>query len=147
MTTLHPVTILIVEDEPAHSRLVELNLRRAGMKNDIVIIDNGREALNLLLSEGAWQGKPRPHPLLVLLDLNMPGLSGYQVLETIKETPALRRIPVIILTTTDDPREAEKCYGLGCNIYITKPVKYEDFARTVHELGLFLGIMAVPDSA
>jgi CheY-like chemotaxis protein len=83
--------------------------------------------------------------MLVLLDLNMPGLDGYQVLRHIKQDDRTRRIPVIILTTTDDAEEVTKCYELGCSVYITKPVAYDHFCEAVRQLGLFLSVITVPD--
>jgi len=78
---------------------------------------------------------------VVLLDINMPRLDGIEVLQRIKEHAILRRIPVIILTTTDDPAEVERCYGYGCNVYITKPVDFSLFTETLHRLGQFLQVM------
>ena len=144
MTRSEPPTILLVEDELAHARLVELNLRRAGLHNDLVMLDNGKKALEFLFSEGSYVEQLRPNPLLVLLDLNMPGINGYQVLQRLKNSEVTKHIPVIILTTTDDQGEIDKCYKLGCNVYITKPIAYEKFAATIRELGLFIQTMAVP---
>lgn len=144
MTTHEPVTILLVEDDEGHARLVTKNLRRGGFSNDIVHVTNGQEALDLIYAHGAYAGKPRPGQLLVLLDLNMPVLDGYQVLERLKGDASTRAIPVIILTTTDDGKEIMRCYELGCNIYITKPVEYDAFTAAIRELGLFLTIMTVP---
>ena len=84
-------------------------------------------------------------PLLVLLDLNLPDMSGTEILARIKADEQLRRIPVIVLTTTDDRIEIERCYDLGCNVYITKPVNYDAFATAIRQLGLFLAVMQVPD--
>lgn len=145
MATRHEVNILLVEDDPGHARLIEKNLRRSKINNPLVIIDNGAEALDYLLCQGQYAGQTRPSPLLVLLDLNLPGMDGYQVLERMKSNPETRRIPVIILTTTDDYREVERCYQLGCNVYITKPVDYEQFADAISKLGLFLSIVKIPD--
>lgn len=145
MATKHEVNILLVEDDPGHARLIEKNLRRSKINNPLVIIDNGAEALDYLLCQGQYAGQSRPSPLLVLLDLNLPGMDGYQVLERMKSNPETRRIPVIILTTTDDYREVERCYQLGCNVYITKPVDYEQFSDAISKLGLFLTIVTIPD--
>lgn len=137
------ITILLVEDDEGHSLLIRKNLRRSGFTNDIVPFTNGQAVLDYLFGEGS-QGEPADTPMLILLDLNMPGLSGLQVLERIKSDERTRRIPVIILTTTDDSREMSRCYDLGCNLYITKPVQYEDFAAAIRELGLLLTIVTVP---
>ncbi len=145
--THEAVTILLVEDDAGHARLVTKNLRRGGFVNDITHITNGQEALDLIYSQGAYAEIPRPEHLLLLLDLNMPVLDGYQVLERLKSDESMQTIPIIILTTTDDSKEVKRCYELGCNIYITKPVEYAEFTAAIQELGLFLNIMTVPETA
>jgi CheY-like chemotaxis protein len=84
-------------------------------------------------------------PMLILLDLNLPVLDGYQVLQRIKSDERTKHIPVVVLTTTDDNREIERCYELGCNIYITKPVEYDQFSEAIRKLGLFLTVVKVPN--
>jgi CheY-like chemotaxis protein len=133
-----PVTIVLVEDDPGHARLIEKNIRRAGVNNEIVHFENGTAALEHLLANGTA-------PTLVLLDLNLPDMSGTQILEKLKTTSNTKHVPVIVLTTTDDKAEIQKCYDLGCNVYITKPVDYEAFATAIRQLGLFLSVMKVPD--
>ena len=145
MPKIHDVTILLVEDDPGHARLIEKNLRRANLMNSIVKANNGQQALDYLFSEGNYVGSERASSLLVLLDLNMPVLDGYQVLERMKADALTKHIPVIILTTTDDAREVSRCYDLGCSVYVTKPVDYEKFTQAVRNLGLFLSIVTVPD--
>jgi CheY-like chemotaxis protein len=139
------VTVLLVEDDPGHARLIEKNLRRADISNDIVILNDGQKAIDYLFSEGEYTGNKHPSSLLVLLDLNLPIFNGYQVLKRMKSDERTKHIPVVILTTTDDTREVEKCYELGCNVYITKPVDYDKFSEAVHKLGLFLSIVKVPE--
>ncbi|MFC2095445.1 response regulator [Candidatus Bipolaricaulota bacterium] len=139
------VSILIVEDDDGHARLIAKNLKRAKISNGITRVENGREALDFLFSEGAFAGQERPSPLLVLLDLNMPVMDGYQVLEKMKADPRTQKIPVIVLTTTDDAREVTRCYELGCSVYITKPVEYESFSAAIQQLGLFMSIVTVPN--
>jgi CheY-like chemotaxis protein len=139
------VTILLVEDDPGHMRLIEKNLRRANITNRIDHVTDGQQAVDYLFCEGEYADRERPSPLLVLLDLNMPVLDGYQVLERMKSDGRTKRIPVIILTTTDDAREVARCYELGCNVYITKPVDYDQFSEAMRKLGLFLLVVMVPD--
>ncbi len=141
------VTVLIAEDDPAHARLIEMNLSRAGFDNPVFRVENGEEALDFLRCRGAYAGHERPSPLLVLLDLEMPVMDGYEVLERMRADPDLQRIPVVVLTSRDEPEEIERCYKLGCNVYITKPLEYESFAVAIHELGLFMSICAIPDTA
>lgn len=139
------VTILLAEDDAGHARLIEKNLRRALIYNELIHVENGRQALDFIFSEGAYAGQERPSPLLVLLDLNMPVMDGFQVLERMKQDQESRLIPIIILTTTNDPREIKRCYELGCNIYVTKPVDYEQFTNAIRNLGLMLSIIKVPN--
>lgn len=138
------VTILLVEDDHGHARLIEKNLQRMGMPHDIVHLDNGEDAITYLGSMHGANGQRQSVPLLVLLDLNLPGLDGYEVLTRLKTDGRTRHIPVIMLTTTDDPREIERCYALGCNVYLTKPVEYTQFAETIRSLGLFLSAIKLP---
>lgn len=145
MSKMQEVTILLVEDDPGHARLIEKNLRRSNITNDIITVSNGQQALDYLFSEGEYAGTERASPLLVLLDLNLPVLDGHQVLDRMKADERSKRIPVIILTTTDDTREVSRCYESGCSVYITKPVEYHEFADAIHKLGLFLTIVAVPN--
>jgi len=145
MGTLQPVTILLVEDDPGHALLIEKNLRRAGIANDIIVLDNGQKAVDYLFKEGDFRASSYPAPPLILLDLNLPVLDGYGVLRKIKSDERTRPIPVIVLTTTDNPQEVSRCYELGCNVYITKPVEYDRFCEAIRNLGLFLSIVKVPE--
>ena len=145
MTSHQPITILLVEDDPGHAVLIEKNLRRAGISNDIVTVNDGQSAVDVLLKRDSSPGDAHAYPLLVLLDLNLPVLDGYQVLKIIKQDERTKRIPVIILTTTDNPSEVAKCYELGCNAYVTKPVEYEAFCRAIQNLGQILSVLNVPN--
>jgi CheY-like chemotaxis protein len=145
MGNINEVSILIVEDDAGHARLIEKNLKRAKISNRITRVENGQEALDFLLSKGAFEGIERPSPLLVLLDLNMPVVDGYQVLERMKANPDTKKIPVVVLTTTDDAREVARCYQLGCSVYITKPVDYDSFCEAIQQLGFFMSIVTVPN--
>jgi CheY-like chemotaxis protein len=139
-----PVTILLIEDDPGHARLIEKNVRRAGVANEITHKSDGTTALEYLFERGE---RVKADPILVLLDLNLPDMSGTDILARIKADPVLKRTPVIVLTTTDDRSEIQRCYDLGCNVYITKPVEYEGFASAIRQLGLFLTVMQVPEPA
>jgi CheY-like chemotaxis protein len=136
------VTILLIEDDPGHAKLIEKNVRRAGVANTIHHVADGTSALTHLFESGETA---KADPRLVLLDLNLPDMSGIEILARIKADPVLKRTPVIVLTTTDDKLEIQRCYDLGCNVYITKPVEYEGFAAAIRQLGLFLTVMQVPD--
>ena len=137
-----PVEIIMIEDDPGHARLIEKNIRRAGVNNKIHHFESGTAALRHLFEPAVKNNGP----LLVLLDLNLPDMSGTDILEKIKSDNRLKHAPVVILTTTDDQREIQRCYALGCNVYITKPVEYETFATAIRQLGLFLSIMQVPET-
>ncbi|WP_419825326.1 response regulator [Sphingomonas sp.] len=144
MNAHQPVSIVMVEDDEGHARLIEKNIRRAGISNDVRHFTDGGSALAYLFD--APEGPARNGPALVLLDLNLPDMSGTDILVRIKaEDSPLRRTPVIVLTTTDDKVEIQRCYDLGANVYITKPVDYENFAVAIRQLGLFLSVIQVPD--
>lgn len=145
METPRHVTILLVEDDPGHAVLIEKNLRRANIANSIITLGDGQKAVDFLFKEGGYQGGNHPMPLLILLDLNLPVFDGYQVLKAIKSDERTKRIPVVILTTTDNPHEVARCYELGCNVYITKPVEYAQFSDAIKTLGLFFSIVKVPE--
>jgi CheY-like chemotaxis protein len=141
--TPEPLIILLAEDDEGHAELIRLNLERARALNGIVHVPDGQEALDFIRREGKYAGR-RHGPLIVLLDINMPRLDGVETLRQLKADPKTAKIPVIMLTTTDDPREVEHCYELGCNIYITKPLEYEPFCNALRELGVFLQFVTVP---
>ena len=137
-----PVIIVMIEDDEGHARLIEKNVRRAGVNNEIRHFADGTSALAFLQSDDA----SAHGPILILLDLNLPDMTGLDILAVIKKHERLKRAPVIVLTTTDDKVEIQRCYDLGCNVYITKPVDYETFATAIRQLGLFLTVMQVPDA-
>lgn len=141
------VAILIADDDPGHSRLVEKHLRRAGLNNEIRLFPDGQAVLDYLFGAGTGAGA-RIDPgqsCLLLLDIRMPKVDGVAVLRRIKEHPEYRKMPVCMLTTTDDPREVERCHALGCNSYIVKPVDYEKFAEAVTRFGLFITLVEIPE--
>jgi len=138
------VTIVMIEDDEGHARLIERNIRRAGVTNEIVPFTNGTTALAYLLGPDGTGASNARRALLVLLDLNLPDTTGVAILEKLKSNPNLKRSPVVILTTTDDEREIQRCYDLGANVYITKPVNYEAFANAIRQLGMFVSVMQVP---
>ncbi|PJI44743.1 MAG: hypothetical protein CTR54_01830 [Rhizobium sp.] len=138
------VTIVMVEDDEGHARLIEKNVRRAGVNNEIIPFTNGTEALDFILGKDRSGVASIDRYLLILLDLNLPDMSGTDILEKVKSNPHTRRLPVVILTTTDDEREIQRCYDLGANVYITKPVDYDNFANAIRQLGLFFSVMQIP---
>ena len=142
--TGQPVQIVMIEDDEGHARLIERNIRRAGINNEIVPFASGAEALAHLLGGDGSGAASAGHALLILLDLNLPDMTGIDILAQVKANPHLKRSPVIVLTTTDDQREIQRCYDLGANVYIVKPVNYESFANAIRQLGLFLSVIQVP---
>ncbi|HYE43432.1 MAG TPA: response regulator [Caulobacteraceae bacterium] len=136
-----PVTIVMVEDDHGHAKLIEKNIRRANISNEIKHFDNGTAALDYMFTPEIRANGP----MLVLLDLNLPDMQGTDILARLKGDERLKRAPVVVLTTTDDKVEIQRCYDLGCNVYITKPVDYENFAGAIRQLGLFLSVMQAPE--
>ena len=141
-----PVTIILAEDDDGHAALVQRNLERAGVLNGFLRVRDGQELLDYLNGKGEHAGLERSDSVVILLDINMPRIDGVEALRQIKANPATRATPVIMLTTTDDPREINRCYDLGCNVYITKPVEYEGFIDAIKRLGMFLQIVKQPRS-
>lgn len=141
------VTILIAEDDDGHAELIMDNLLDSGLRNPLLRFRDGREALDFLFGPPDGDAPRREHgrAYMMLLDIRMPKVDGIEVLRKIKEDPELKNMPVIMLTTTDDPREIRNCYALGCSCYVTKPVDYEKFADMLTRLGLFLLVVQVPD--
>jgi CheY-like chemotaxis protein len=146
MNAPKPVTIIMIEDDEGHARLIEKNIRRAGVNNEIIPFTNGTEALRYLLGADGSGVESAGRHLLVLLDLNLPDMTGVSILEKVKNNQHTRLSPVVVLTTTDDEREIQRCYDLGANVYITKPVDYEGFANAIRQLGLFFSVMQVPET-
>ncbi len=141
-----PMVIAMIEDDEGHARLIEKNLRRAGVNNEIVPLADGASALAFLFGPDGSGLVNKGRPLLVLLDLNLPDMSGIDILKRIKENEHLKVSPVVVLTTTDDRTEIQRCYDLGCNVYVTKPVDYEKFAHAIQQFGLFVYVMQIPEA-
>ena len=139
------VVILIADDDAGHARLIEKNLRRAGLSNPILRFEDGQQILDFVFRRGHAQLRAPDTPYLLLLDIRMPKVDGIEVLRQIKNDPEFRKIPVSMLTTTDDPREVERCHALGCSNYLVKPVDYEKFSEAMNHLGLFISLVQVPD--
>jgi len=142
-----PVTIIMIEDDEGHARLIERNIRRSGVNNDIVPFTNGTAAVNYLFGRDGTGLEHKGRALLILRDLNLPDMTGIDILRRLKENRYLKTAPVVVLTTTDDSQEIKRCYDLGCNVYVTKPVNYDSFANAIRHLGLFFSIIQVPPAA
>jgi CheY-like chemotaxis protein len=138
-------TILIAEDDDGHATLIKKNLRRAGVLQEIIHFHDGQEALDFLFKRST----PHlidGHSYVLLCDIRMPKVDGIEVLRQVKADPQLRTIPVVMITTTDDPKDVDQCHVLGCSNYITKPVDYDRFVHSVQQLGVFLSMVEVPMS-
>ena len=144
MNEHRPVNIVMIEDDEGHARLIEKNIRRAGISNALKHFTDGTSAVDYLYNHA--DGPAQNGPALILLDLNLPDMSGIDILARIKaEGSPLKRTPVVVLTTTDDQVEIDRCYDLGANVYITKPVNYASFSDAIRQLGLFLSVIQVPE--
>jgi CheY-like chemotaxis protein len=138
-------TILIVDDDEGHVELVRRNLSRIALGNPILALHDGAQALDYIFRRGEYADRSGKS-LLILLDINMPGsVDGVEVLRQIKADHRTSKTPVIMLSTTDDPREIALCYELGCSEYITKPVDPIQFIEAIKRLGLFLQVIRLPD--
>jgi len=135
------LTIILTEDDLGHATLIKRNLKRAGLLNDIIHFTDGQQVLDFFETE---KKKKTLLPALLLLDIKMPKIDGIEVLKTVKGDPSLKKMPVIMITTTDDPREIERCHELGCSNYIKKPIDYDKFVDAIRKLGLFLLVVEMP---
>ena len=144
--TPKPVTIVMIEDDDGHARLIERNIRRAGVNNEIVAFQDGTSALGYLFGADGTGEVSHGRALLILLDLNLPDMTGIDILAKVKANRHTKLSPVVVLTTTDDQREIQRCYDLGANVYITKPVNYDGFANAIKQLGLFVSVMQIPET-
>lgn len=142
-----PLTILLADDDPGHVALVERNLRRSGIVNGFLTFPDGQYVLDFLFGNGDAPRHVPERPYVLLLDIRMPRVDGIEVLRRVKADEELRRMPVIMLTTTDDPIEVAHCHELGCSNYIVKPVDSIRFVEMIQRLGLFLKIVEVPPLA
>jgi CheY-like chemotaxis protein len=136
--------ILIVEDDEGHAILIRQNLEAAGLSNRMEHFRDGQAVLDFFFKENERRRIEPTQTYLVLLDIRMPKVDGIEVLRRIKSDPELHKLPVIMLTTTDDAREVERCHQLGCNVYIQKPIDYDKFAEAIQRLGMFVTLLLVP---
>jgi two-component system, response regulator len=140
--------IVVAEDDPAHRLLTVKAFRKALLRNPIHEVEDGDELMDYLLRRGKYAGQPAlAHPMVILLDLNMPRKNGLEALAEIKGNPRLRRIPVIVLTTSEEEQDIVRAYDLGANSFITKPVDFGQFTEAVQRLGdYWLELVATPRS-
>ncbi len=139
------VIILIADDDDGHALLIQRNLTRIGLHNPFQRFANGQEILDFLFRRGPGAHREPHAAYLLLLDIRMPKVDGVEVLRQTKADASLRKLPIIMLTTTEDPREVARCHELGCNNYIVKPVDYDKFAETIKAMGMFVSLVQVPE--
>jgi two-component system, response regulator len=138
MENRRPIDILLVEDNADHAALTMRALRDGNMLNEIFWVKDGQEAVDFLDRAGRYASPAQaPRPGLILLDIRLPKLDGHEVLRHIKSDPALRSIPVIMLTTSERDDEIHACYEGGVNSYVSKPVKFADFVQTIKSLKIY----------
>lgn len=137
--------IILAEDDEGHATLIKRNLRRSGLMNEIIHLKDGQETLDYLFQGKQEKDKVKDVASLLLLDIRMPRVDGIEVLRKVKQDEFLKKMPVIMITTTDDPHEINMCHELGCSNYISKPIDYDKFVEVVRKLGLFLVVVEVPD--
>jgi len=132
------VEILIVEDSPEDAELAIRALTKSNVANNIIHVSDGAQALDFIFGQGEFEGRNKANlPKVILLDLKMPKVNGLEVLEKIKSDPITKPTPVVILTSSAEDPDIKKCYALGANSYIVKPVEFGNFSKTVSDLGLY----------
>ncbi len=138
-------SILLVEDNASDEALTLRSLARSGIKNDVIVMRDGAEALDYLFCTGAFAGRGREDlPAVILMDLNLPKIGGLEAVRLIRENPATKLIPVVILTSSDEEDDRLKGYQVGANSYVRKPVEFNEFASAVTQLGLYWLILNEP---
>ncbi len=137
-----PLDILLVEDEPAHAELTRRAIRKAGNANRIFIVSDGEEAFDYLYHRGKYEDSVKyPLPGLILLDIKLPGIDGIEVLKTIKQDALLKRIPVIMLTTSEREEDIARSYNHYANSYLTKPVGFKEFEDKIMQIEFYWMIL------
>ncbi|HEU4440551.1 MAG TPA: response regulator [Burkholderiales bacterium] len=138
MTGFDEVEILLVEDNPEDAEMTLRALRQNNLANKVRWLKDGEEALDFVFRRGAWAGREAgPLPKLIMLDIKMPKVDGIEVLRQVKGSPALKSVPVVVMTSSNEERDVVESYRLGVNSYIVKPVQFEDFMETVSKIGLY----------
>jgi len=136
--------ILLVEDDPKDVELTMTGLAEYNLANEVVVARDGEEALEYLYRRGKYQDRPNGNPAVTLLDLKLPKLNGFEVLENIRANENLKMIPVVVLTSSNEERDSVRSHKLGVNAYVTKPVDFHEFVNAVKELGIFWAVINEP---
>jgi CheY-like chemotaxis protein len=138
------LSILLADDDDGHATLVQRNMKRAGLEADLVHLRDGQEMLDYIYRQGPWVDRRHHGAVAVLLDLNMPRIGGMAVLQRLKDDDNLSRIPVFVLTTTDNPVEINQCYRLGASACLVKPVEFGAFGTMIQRFAQFLMTVEMP---
>ncbi|MCQ9373972.1 response regulator [Methyloversatilis sp. XJ19-13] len=141
---LHLRDILVVEDNANDVELMLLSLGELKLANDIVIVRDGVEGLDYLYKRGRFTAREGGQPLFMMLDLNMPRMGGIDMLVEMRRDDSLRTLPVVIMTSSREDPDLRRCYDLGINAYVVKPVDFDQFSRTVTNLGVFWALINEP---
>ena len=136
--------ILLVEDNPKDLELTLVALEKTHLANEVIVARDGEEALDYLLYRGAWQERFKGNPAVVLLDLKLPKVDGLEVLQNIRSDQELRRLPVVVLTSSREEQDLIRSYELGVNAYVVKPVGFNEFIQAIQELGIFWAVLNEP---
>ena len=134
-------TILLVEDDANDVELTTMALTESNISNPIVVVRDGQEALDYLYCQNDYVDRVKGNPVAVLLDLKMPKVTGYEVLDKVKKDDNLKSIPIIIMTSSKEEKDLVQCYNDGANAYVVKPVDFEQFTESVKRLGLFWAVV------
>ncbi|MGC4036686.1 MAG: response regulator [Chitinophagaceae bacterium] len=138
---LKHVEILFIEDNPHEAELTILSLKKHNLGNKLKHIDDGADALDFIFSKGAYADEISPEPKLIILDLKLPKIDGLEILRQLKADDKTKKIPVVVLTSSQEEKDVIESYRLGVNSYIVKPVNFESFGKAVAELGLYWVIL------
>jgi CheY-like chemotaxis protein len=142
MNSLH--SVLLVEDNPNDVELTLSALKEARLANEIVVTNDGEQALDYLQRRGKYSGRTTPNPAVILLDLKMPKVDGHEVLRQIRADSELRLIPVVVLTSSREEKDLYSSYDKGANSYVVKPVDFEEFIGAISKLGVFWAVLNEP---
>lgn len=137
-------SLLLVEDNPNDVELTLTALKEANLANEIVVTNDGEQALNFLFRRGAHAGRTSRQPAVILLDLKMPKVDGHEVLRQVRADPELRLIPVVMLTSSREEKDLYESYDEGANSYVVKPVDFEEFITAISKLGVFWALLNEP---
>jgi two-component system, response regulator len=139
--------ILLVDDSPRDTEMAVHALESCNLANEVTTLRDGSEALDYLYCRGDYAKRPHGHPAVILLDLKMPRVDGIEVLRQIKGDPDLRFIPVVMMTSSREEQDIARCYLLGSNAYVVKPVNFHEFVEAVRRVGAFWGVINAPPPA